>query len=139
MREGARIPKYQTSGSAGCDLVACLDESVVLEPGERALIPTGIGIALPIGYEAQVRSRSGFSMKNGVSLINGVGTIDSDYRGEIGVGLINLSEDAVEINNGMRVAQLVVAPCCRVDWQEVDALEITDRNTDGWGSTGVIS
>ena len=118
------------------DLRAFLPEMVSLEPGERKLIPTGISIELPEGYEAQVRARSGLALHHGIGMVNGVGTIDRDYRGEIGVLLINLGSEAFPIQNGDRIAQLVLAPVTRAQWTEVDDLETTRRGEGGFGSTG---
>lgn len=119
------------------DLRARVDEPVVLAPMQRALVPTGIFIELPPGYEAQVRSRSGLSVKSGIACVNGVGTIDSDYRGELKVPVINLSEEAYTINDGDRVAQMIVAKYERVEWEETDRLGETQRGAGGFGHTGV--
>ncbi len=133
------LPAYATAGSAGMDLRAAVpaDGPLVLMPGERALVPTGIALALPPGFEAQVRPRSGLALKHGITCLNAPGTIDSDYRGEIGVILINLGESPFRITRGMRIAQLVVAPVVRVAWQEVSALDDTARGDGGFGSTEV--
>jgi dUTP pyrophosphatase len=131
---GAQLPNYQTIGSAGADL--CTTEGVTLDPGKRAMIPTGIRIALPEGYEAQVRPRSGLAAKFGVAMVNAPGTIDSDYRGEIKVILINLGQEAVRFEIGDRVAQLVIAPVTRAEWEIVSSLDETERGTGGFGSTG---
>lgn len=133
---GLPLPSYQSAGAAGLDLHAAVHADVRLAPGDRALIPTGIAIALPAGYEAQVRPRSGLAAKNGVTVLNSPGTIDRDYRGEIGVVLINLGRDAFTIRRGDRVAQLVVAPVARCDLIEVSTLGETDRSQGGFGSTG---
>jgi len=130
------LPEYATAQSAGVDLVAAVEESVVLKPSERALIPTGIAIALPAGYEAQIRPRSGLAFKNGISLVNTPGTIDADYRGEIKVILINLGSEDFTVTRGARIAQMVVAPVTHVAWQEVESLEETSRSAGGFGSTG---
>ncbi len=130
------LPKYETSGSAGMDLKANIDEPITLKPLERQLVPTGLFIALPIGYEAQVRARSGLSIKKGITLINAVGTIDSDYRGEIKVPVVNLSNDVYELQPGERIAQMIIAKYERVDWQQVDSLDKTERGSGGFGSTG---
>lgn len=130
------LPAYATSGSAGCDLVAAVAEPIELRSGERRLIPTGIAIALPEGFEAQVRPRSGLALKHGVTVLNSPGTIDADYRGEIGVILINHSDVAFEIERGMRIAQMVVQPVLQVSWQETDNLSETSRGAGGFGSTG---
>ncbi|MDR3225453.1 MAG: dUTP diphosphatase [Clostridiales Family XIII bacterium] len=134
---GGVLPAYETEGSAGMDLRARVDEPVVLAPMQRALVPTGIFIELPPGYEAQVRSRSGLSVKSGIACVNGVGTIDSDYRGELKVPVINLSEEAYTINDGDRVAQMIVAIYERVEWEETDRLGETQRGAGGFGHTGV--
>lgn len=118
------------------DLRANLDRSVVLQPGERCLIPTGLYIALPVGYEAQVRPRSGLALRSGIGVLNSPGTIDSDYRGEVGVILINLGKESFEIADGERIAQLVVARYERVDWLEVEELTVTERGAGGFGHTG---
>jgi dUTP pyrophosphatase len=132
------LPEYKTTSSAGMDLQANLDLPVVLLPGKRALIPTGLFIGLPEGFEAQVRPRSGLALKQGLTVLNTPGTIDADYRGEIGVILVNLSDQPAEIEDGMRVAQLVVAPVTQVRWQSVSSLEETTRGAGGFGSTGII-
>ena len=130
------LPAYATASSAGLDLKAALDQTVTLRPLERKIIGTGLKIALPEGYEAQVRPRSGLAAKHGLTVLNAPGTIDADYRGEIGVILVNLSNEAVEINPGERIAQLVVAQYTQVDWQVVESLDSTDRGEGGFGSTG---
>jgi dUTP pyrophosphatase len=131
------LPNYETIASAGMDLRANLTEAVVLAPLERAIIKTGLFIELPLGYEAQVRPRSGLAAKRGVTVLNGPGTIDADYRGEIGVILVNLSNEAFTIENGERVAQLIIAKHERAEWLEVDVLTETVRGEGGFGSTGV--
>jgi dUTP pyrophosphatase len=128
------LPAYATPASAGVDLYAA--EERVLQPGERALIPTGIRIALPVGYEAQVRPRSGLALKHGIILPNSPGTIDADYRGEIQVILQNLGDAPFSVQPGDRIAQMIVAPVSRVAWAEVDALDETERGSGGFGSTG---
>ena len=130
------LPTYQTQGSAGLDLRAHLSEPLTLGPGERKLVPTGVSIELPEGYEAQVRPRSGLALKNGITVLNAPGTIDSDYRGEVGVILVNLSNESHEIADGERIAQMVVAPFSRISWDEVEVLEETARGSGGYGSTG---
>lgn len=130
------MPEYATSGSAGMDIHAMLAEAVTLHPGERTLIPTGLKIELPEGYEAQVRPRSGLALKYGVTVLNTPGTIDSDYRGEIGVVLINLGQEDFEVKNGDRIAQMVVAPFAQVKWNEVLILDNTVRGEGGYGHTG---
>lgn len=134
-RSNNPLPAYQTSGSAGVDLRAYLDEAITLEPLERRLIPTGLHIALPKGYEAQLRARSGLSTKHGITLINAVGTIDSDYRGEIKISLVNLSREAYTIEPGERVAQMIIAQYEQVNFELVDELDDTDRGEGGFGST----
>lgn len=136
VRESAVIPDYQTEHAAGMDLVADITEPVTLPAGSRYAVPTGIAIALPEGYEAQIRGRSGLAKKFGVTLANGVGTIDADYRGEIRVLLINHGTEAFEIGPGMRIAQMVVAKYEKVQWQEADELDETDRGAGGFGHTG---
>lgn len=133
---GHALPNYETLGAAGMDLRANLVEEVVLKPLQRAIIPTGLYIELPLGYEAQVRPRSGMAAKFGITVLNSPGTIDADYRGEIGVILVNLSDEVRTIQNGDRVAQLVVAKHERVEWQEVSELQTSQRGTGGFGSTG---
>ena len=131
------MPTYATSQSAGMDLRAHLEEPVVLHPMERRLIPTGLHIALPEGYEAQVRPRSGLALKHGLTVLNAPGTIDADYRGEIGVVLINLSQEDFTINDGERIAQLVVARYEQVEFSLVETLDETERGEGGYGHTGV--
>jgi dUTP pyrophosphatase len=134
--EDLDLPAYATAGSAGCDLLAAVAEDLILAPGARALVPTGIAIALPPGTEAQVRPRSGLALRHGVTCLNAPGTIDSDYRGEIGVILVNHGAEAFRVVRGLRIAQLVVAPVARVAWAEVPALPHTARGAGGFGSTG---
>ncbi len=131
------LPNYETIASAGMDLRANLTESIVLQPLERAIVKTGLFIELPIGYEAQVRPRSGLAFKNGITVLNSPGTVDADYRGEIGVILVNLSNQAFEIQNGERIAQLIIAKHERAEWEEVTELTETSRGAGGFGSTGV--
>jgi dUTP pyrophosphatase len=131
------LPTYATSQSAGMDLRANLTEPVVLKPMERRLIPTGLHIALPEGYEAQVRPRSGLALKHGITVLNAPGTIDADYRGEIGVVLINLSDADFVINDGERIAQMVIARYDKADLIEVETLDETERGAGGYGHTGV--
>jgi len=131
------LPAYATGGSAGMDLLAAVTEPVTLAPGERRLVPTGFAIALPAGFEAQVRPRSGLALKQGVTVLNAPGTIDADYRGEVGVILVNLGGEAFAIRRGDRIAQLVVAPTVQAAWQEVADLDETARGAGGFGSTGV--
>lgn len=131
------LPNYETIASAGMDLRANLSEPIVLEPLQRALIPTGLFMELPIGYEAQVRPRSGLALKKGITCLNSPGTIDADYRGEIGVILANLSNETFVVENGERIAQMVIAKHERAEWIEVEVLSETERGTGGFGSTGV--
>lgn len=130
------LPQYQTKLSAGMDLVAYLDNPITLKPMERQLIPTGIFIALPQGYEAQIRPRSGLAYKYGITVLNAPGTIDADYRGEIKVLVINLSDKDVTIYDGDRIAQMIVCPHSIVEWQPADELDKTSRGEGGFGSTG---
>ena len=130
------LPDYATSYSAGMDLRANLTESITLKPLERALIPTGLCIELPAGYEAQIRPRSGLAVKHGISVLNSPGTIDADYRGEIRVVLVNLSNDAFEINHGERICQMIVAAHATVEWELAQELEESDRGAGGFGHTG---
>ena len=131
------LPFYETEGSAGMDLKAYIDEPVVLKPGQRMLVPTGLYIELPVGYEAQIRARSGLAIKKGIGLVNGIGTIDSDYRGEIKVILINWGEEDFVIENGDRIAQMVIAKYERVEWELSEDLSETERGSGGFGHTGV--
>ncbi len=133
----AGLPEYKTEGAAGMDLMAANTEDVVLKPLDRALIPTGIKIELPRGYEAQIRPRSGLAIKSGITLSNCVGTIDEDYRGEVCVGLINLSREEFTIKRGDRIAQMLIAPVIRANIQVLEELSTTARGTGGFGSTGV--
>lgn len=130
------LPAYQTPLSAGMDLRANVTEPLVLQPGQRALVPTGLRIELPAGYEAQIRPRSGLALKHGLTVLNSPGTIDADYRGEIQVLLVNLSDQAFEIKRGERIAQMVVARHERVQWIETDELSDTERGAGGFGHTG---
>lgn len=130
------LPAYETIGSAGLDIRAFIEETIVLKPFERKLIKTGLFLEIPVGYEAQVRPRSGFALKNGVTVLNTPGTIDADYRGEVGVILINLSQENVEIHSGDRIAQLVFAKVEQADWTQVEMLSETERGEGGFGSTG---
>lgn len=133
------LPDYATASAAGADLLAAIDQDIELGPLERRIVPTGISIALPVGFEAQVRPRSGLAAKNGVTVANAPGTVDADYRGEIGVILINLSKEPFRISRGMRIAQLVVARHARAVWREVSELDRTARGAGGFGSTGVTA
>jgi dUTP pyrophosphatase len=131
------LPSYATSLSAGMDLSAAIDEDIILKSGERVLVPTGIALALPDGYEAQIRPRSGLAFKNGVTVLNSPGTIDADYRGEIKALLVNLSKEDFTISRGMRIAQMVIAEYSQVKFNLVDNLDDTARGEGGFGSTGV--
>jgi len=133
---GLKLPAYATSGAAGLDLVAAIDAPVEILPGKRVLIPTGLQIAVPLGFEAQVRPRSGLALTNGLTVLNSPGTIDSDYRGEVKIILANLGDEAVNILRGTRIAQLVIAPVERITWRHVTELEGTKRGEGGFGSTG---
>ena len=133
---GAVLPAYQTEGAAGADIRAFLESDIVMKPGERAIVPTGIKAAIPSGFEVQVRPRSGLAAKNGVTVLNTPGTIDSDYRGEIKVILINLGQEDFVVHNGDRIAQIVVAPVTRGIFTSVSGLDDTARGTGGFGSTG---
>lgn len=133
---GLALPSYQTSQSAGMDVLAAVESAIVIEPGERAIIPTGLYIELPEGYELQIRGRSGLAAKSGIMPANGVGTIDADYRGEIGVILLNTSKEPFTITRGDRIAQAVVAKFEHVTWQETEELSETERGSGGFGSTG---
>ena len=135
--EGLDLPAYATAESAGMDLLAAVKEPVVLAPGERRLIPSGLAIALPPGTEAQVRPRSGLALKHGITVLNAPGTIDADYRGEVGVILINLGDRPFTIERGSRIAQMVIAPFVQVRWQQCDDLEDSERGAGGFGSTGM--
>tara|TARA_B100001564_G_scaffold358082_1_gene375840 strand:+ start:639 stop:1079 length:441 start_codon:yes stop_codon:yes gene_type:complete len=131
------LPKYETSGSSGMDLSANIENSLDIKPGETAIIPTGLALSIPNGFEVQIRPRSGLAAKKKISVLNTAGTIDSDYRGEIKIILINLGQDIFKVEAGLRIAQMVVCPVVKVDLKEVDDLKITDRGTGGFGSTGV--
>lgn len=130
------LPNYETIASAGMDLRAFIQKSIILKPFERTLVKTGLYIELPIGYEAQIRPRSGLALKKGIGVLNSPGTIDADYRGEIGIILINLSQENFIIENGDRIAQMIIAKHERADWEEVEILSDTDRGEGGFGSTG---
>ena len=133
------LPAYATAGAAGLDLLAAIANELTLPPLGRALVPTGISIALPLGFEAQVRPRSGLALKQGITVLNAPGTIDADYRGEVGVILINLSDVAVTLKRGERIAQLLLAKVERLAWNEVAELPSTERGSSGFGSTGLAS
>ena len=134
---GMPLPAYATKGSAGMDLTAAIEEAIVLEPGGRTLISTGISLALPIGYEAQIRPRSGLALKNGITVLNSAGTVDADYRGEIKVILANLGTEKFTIERGMRIAQMVIAKHEHIVWDEVESLDESERGEGGFGSTGI--
>ena len=136
LKESAIMPQYQTTGAAGADIHACIDKPVTMQPMERRMVPTGLAMAIPEGFEVQVRARSGLSIKHGITMVNGVGTIDADYRGEVGVLLINLGQEAFTIEPGMRIAQMVVAKYETVEWDVVTELDETERGAGGYGSTG---
>jgi dUTP pyrophosphatase len=135
--DGLPLPAYETAHAAGVDLLAAVEADVILTPGGRALIPTGLAIALPVGYEAQVRPRSGLAARDGVTVLNSPGTIDADYRGEVKVILANLGDKPFVVTRGMRIAQMVVAPVARLEWSVSDSLPETGRGAGGFGSTGV--
>lgn len=137
LRPGAVIPQYMTTQAAGMDLCAALTAPVCLQPGERQLIPTGLALAIPAGFEGQVRPRSGLALRHGLALVNSPGTIDADYRGEIGIIMINLGQDSVTLNPGDRIAQLVIAPVVQAELVAVEELEPTGRSAGGFGHTGV--
>ncbi len=137
VRPNAVLLKYMTPLAAGMDLCAALEESIILEPGQRGLVPTGLAMAIPPGFEGQVRPRSGLALKKGIALVNSPGTIDADYRGEVGVIVINHGQEAVTIAEGDRIAQLVIAPVCRADLAVVEELDSTRRNEGGFGHTGL--
>jgi dUTP pyrophosphatase len=139
LRAGAILPLYMTEHAAGMDLHAAVEETLILSPGKRSLVPTGIALAIPPGFEGQVRPRSGLALKKGVALVNSPGTIDADYRGEIGVIVINHGSDAVEIHPGDRIAQLVIAPVQRAELVWIEELDETLRSGGGFGHTGVGS
>ena len=134
--EGLALPAYETAHAAGVDLLAAVEADVILPPGGRALIPTGLAIALPEGYEAQVRPRSGLAARDGVTVLNSPGTIDADYRGEVKVILANLGDKPFAVTRGMRIAQMVVAPVVRLEWSVTETLPETARGAGGFGSTG---
>lgn len=137
LRQGAILPQYMTTQAAGMDLCAALESPICLRPGERLLIPTGLAMAIPAGFEGQVRPRSGLALRQGLTLVNAPGTIDADYRGEIGIIMINHGQDIVTLNPGDRIAQLVIAPVVRAQLMAVADLEQTQRSEGGFGHTGV--
>lgn len=130
------LPAYESADAAGMDVRAAVESTVSLEPGRRVLVPSGFAIALPHGYEAQLRPRSGLAIAHGITLVNSPGTVDSDYRGEVVIALINLSTEVFEITRGLRIAQMVIAPVSRVEWNEVQHLPPTSRDSGGFGHTG---
>ena len=136
-KSGNKLPHYETSGSAGMDLRADIKEEITLKPLGRTIVKTGLFIELPKGYDAQVRPRSGLAAKYGVTVLNAPGTIDADYRGEIGVILVNLSSDSFTVKNGERIAQLIISKHDRAEWNEVEVLSDTNRGAGGFGSTGI--
>jgi dUTP pyrophosphatase len=135
--QSAPLPQYMTAGASGMDLFASLEKEVTLEPGERKLIPTGIIVAIPAGFEGQVRPRSGLAIQKGIGIVNGPGTIDSDYRGEVGVLLINFGKEPFTIHHGERIAQMVISPVMQATLEEVDELPSTRRQGGGFGHTGI--
>ena len=137
VNEEAEIPAYMSTGAAGCDVQACIDSTLIIKPGERAAIPTGLSVEIPEGYEIQVRPRSGLAFKKGLTVVNSPGTIDSDYRGEIKILVINLGSETLEIKHRDRIAQLVLQKVDQIHWEEVVTLKATVRGTGGFGSTGL--
>lgn len=135
-KSGNQLPRYATAQSAGLDLQANIEEPITIGSLERTMVPTGLFIALPDGYEAQIRPRSGLAAKHGITVLNSPGTIDADYRGEIKVVLVNLSKEPFTINNGERIAQMVVAKCEQAEWEQVETLDATERGEGGFGHTG---
>jgi dUTP pyrophosphatase len=137
VRAEAILPKYMSPGAAGCDITACVETPMKIEPGKRAAIPTGLAFEIPEGYEIQVRPRSGMAFKQGLTVVNAPGTIDSDFRGEVMILVVNLGDSSVEVKPGDRVAQLVLQQVQQIEWQEVGDLSSTERGAGGFGSTGV--
>jgi dUTP pyrophosphatase len=135
----AILPAYQTEHAAGMDLHACIDEPMIIQPLQRLMVSTGFSLELPVGYEAQIRARSGLSIKNGITMINGIGTIDCDYRGEVCALVVNISDQPFTVEPGMRIAQMIIAKYEKVDWETADSLSQTKRGDVGFGSTGVKS
>ena len=135
--DSGRLPSYESKEAAGMDIMAYLEEDMILQPGERALVPTGLYIEVPSGYEAQIRARSGLAVKKGIGLVNGIGTIDADYRGEIKVALINWGHEPFAIHDGDRIAQMVIAAYTKAELVEVEELTETERGEGGFGHTGV--
>ena len=138
LNEKAILPAYETEDAAAMDVRACLDESKILQPLERAMIPTGLAFEIPVGYEMQVRARSGLSIKHGITMVNGIGTIDADYRGELNILVINLGQEPFEIEPDMRIAQLLISKFDRISWNTVEELSETKRGAGGFGSTGFV-
>ncbi len=139
LHPSAILPQYMSSGAAGCDVTACLEAPVELAPLGRAAIPTGLALEIPEGYEVQVRPRSGLAIKKGLTIVNSPGTIDSDYRGELKVLLVNLSTETVRVENGERIAQLIMQKVEQAEWAWTEELTSTERGAGGFGSTGIIS
>ncbi len=137
LQEEAVVPKYETKGSSGLDLSANVKSKITIKPGEKCLVPTGLAVSIPKDYELQIRPRSGLAAKNSITVLNTPGTIDSDYRGEIKIILINLGKENFEITNGLRVAQMVLCPISKAELLEVDNLDKTSRDSGGFGSTGI--
>ncbi len=133
---GLPFPEYMTTGSSGMDICAAVNEPLTIHPSEICLVPTGLSVALPAGYELQIRPRSGLAIKRGITVVNAPGTIDADYRGEIKVGLINLGREIFVVERGQRIAQMVLSRVWRMDWQEVEELPATERDSGGFGHTG---
>lgn len=136
-KSGNQLPEYETPMSAGMDVRACLEKTLVVAPMERVLVPTGLRVQLPVGYEMQIRPRSGLALKHGITLANSPGTVDADYRGEIGIIVINLSAEPFEISNGDRICQMVITQYTRVEWETVERIDETVRGDGGFGHTGV--
>lgn len=137
IKANATLPVYMTAGSAGCDVIACLEKPMIVEKGQRVMVPTGLVMEIPVGYEVQVRPRSGLAFKKGLTVVNAPGTIDSDFRGEVMVLLINLGEAPIEIQHGERIAQFVLNKVEQINWTEVEKTSETTRGSGGFGSTGV--
>jgi len=137
LQEEAVVPKYETKGSSGLDLSANVKSKITIKPGEKCLVPTGLAVSIPKDYELQIRPRSGLAAKNSITVLNTPGTIDSDYRGEIKIILINLGKESFEITNGLRIAQMVLCPISKAELTEVDNLDKTSRDSGGFGSTGI--
>ena len=131
------LPKYETDGSSGLDLAACIDKNIEIKPGKSEIIPTGLAVAIPKNFEIQIRPRSGLAAKNQISVLNTPGTIDADYRGELKIILINLSDKSFIVEKGLRIAQMVLCPVVKAKLKEVDSLDVTERGLGGFGSTGV--